>query len=130
MNRTIVALMLATGLGLSGGALAETAVDELMDEYRAQGVENADATAGSALWQRAFQGDRRCSGCHTTDPTRAGRHLTTGKVIDPMAPSVNPQRLTEVRTIRKWLYRNCKWTLGRECTAQEQADLLAWLRIQ
>ncbi|GGX39808.1 DUF1924 domain-containing protein [Saccharospirillum salsuginis] len=130
MKGMVWMLVLLLGSGLSGIATADVAVDELMAEYRAWGVETANPEAGADLWRRTFENDRGCSGCHTADPARTGRHLTTGKVIDPMAPSVNPERLTDVRTIRKWLYRNCKWTLGRECTAQEKADLLAWLRTQ
>jgi hypothetical protein len=45
-----------------------------------------------------------------------------------MAPSVNPERLTDQRKITKWFKRNCKWTLGRECTHREQGDVLAYLR--
>ncbi|MEA3244387.1 MAG: DUF1924 domain-containing protein, partial [Pseudomonadota bacterium] len=31
------------------------------------------------------------------------------------------------KKIEKWFKRNCKWTLGRECTAQEKADFLAYI---
>lgn len=44
-----------------------------------------------------------------------------------MAPSANPERLTDVRKIEKWFKRNCKWTLGRECSAQEKTDLLLYI---
>ena len=57
-------------------------------------------------------------------------HPQTGKPIKPLAPSANPQRLTDLREINKWLLRNCKWTLGRECSAQEKGDFLTWLRQQ
>ena len=92
-----------------------------------------DAVAGEALWNKAFVDgktgqERRCTGCHTRDPRQAGRHLKTRKPIEPMAPSVNPERLTDQRKITKWFKRNCKWTLGRECTHREQGDVLAYLR--
>jgi hypothetical protein len=57
-----------------------------------------------------------------------GKHAKTGKAIEPMAPSVNPKRLSDEKQIRKWFSRNCKWTLGRECTAQEQGDVLLYLQ--
>ncbi|HCS12500.1 MAG TPA: hypothetical protein DIW28_01710, partial [Zetaproteobacteria bacterium] len=44
------------------------------------------------------------------------------KRIEPMAPSVNPERLTDPAKIEKWFGRNCEWTIGRDCTAQEKAD--------
>ena len=54
----------------------------------------------------------------------------TGKVIDPMAPSVNPKRFTDAKEIEKWFKRNCTWTVGRECTPQEKGDFLSYLRTQ
>jgi hypothetical protein len=45
-----------------------------------------------------------------------------------MAPSVNAARLTDQAKIVKWLHRNCKWTLGRECTPQEKGDFLTYIR--
>ena len=45
-----------------------------------------------------------------------------------MAPSVNAARLSSRKQIEKWFKRNCKWTLGRECSAQEKGDLLAYLK--
>ena len=78
-----------------------------------------------------------CAACHRlTDPVGltlevfdvAGRHVRTQKPIAPMAPSVNHERLSDTRSIEKWLRRNCKWTLGRECTPQEKGDLLMYLK--
>ena len=88
---------------------------------------------GEGLWNRTFVDggtgqERSCALCHTSDPRQGGKHAKTGKPIEPMAPSVNPERLTDNRKIAKWFKRNCKWTLGRECTTQEQGDVLAFLR--
>jgi len=30
----------------------------------------------------------------------------------------------------KWFLRNCKWTMGRTCTAQEKGDFLAYFQSQ
>ncbi len=108
-------------------------VSELEAEYHAQGAGNFSAAAGEALWNKTFvdakKGDKRsCTTCHTTDLKQSGKHARTGKVIEPMAPSVNPKRFTEVKKIKKWFVRNCKWTLGRECTAQEKGDVLAFVK--
>jgi mono/diheme cytochrome c family protein len=93
-----------------------------------------DAAAGAAAWTREYpQPDgsaRSCASCHTEDLTQPGRHARTGKPIEPLAPSVNPERLTDPKEVEKWLYRNCRWTLGRECTAAEKADLLAYIERQ
>lgn len=104
-------------------------LDTLLEEYRARGVQSFDAGAGAALWRRDFSG-KSCASCHTDSPRNPGRHDGTSEPIDPMAPSVNPGRLTEIRQMKKWLLRNCKSTLGRECTPQEKGDVLTWLREQ
>lgn len=104
-------------------------LDRLLEEYRELGAGQFSAEAGEALWRTELEGGS-CSSCHTEAPRNAGRHYRTGKPIEPMAPSVNPKRLTDLRHMKKWLLRNCKSTLGRECTVQEKGDVLTWLREQ
>ena len=109
------------------------AVSELEAKYQKQGANSFSATAGKALWNKTFVDaktgkKRNCTICHTTDLTKQGKHTRTGKVIAPMAPSVNPKRFTKIKKIKKWFVRNCKWTLGRECTAQEKGDFLAYIK--
>lgn len=110
------------------------AVGELLGDFAAEGAGPFSADQGEQLWrQKQSRNDgpqRACTSCHTTDLTQEGRHAVTGRAIEPLAPSVNPQRLTERREIEKWFKRNCKWTLGRECTAQEKGDFLSFLQTQ
>lgn len=128
-----IALLAAiAGLLSAPGARAD-AVDDLLARYKSQGATSFSAAAGEEFWDRpvvdAKSGEpRKCSLCHTTDLRRKGKHATTGKVIEPLAPSVNPKRLTDVRDMEKWLTRNCKWTLGRECTPQEKGDVLVMIK--
>jgi hypothetical protein len=94
-----------------------------------------DAAAGASAWvERHSPPDggepRTCATCHGRDLTRPGRHAKTGKAIEPLAPSVNPARLSDDAKVQKWLRRNCRWTLGRECTAAEKADFLAFIESQ
>ena len=131
MNRklmVVTTLLLAIPLCVQADAISE-----LQADYQAKGAGPFNTVAGEAVWNRSFtdakSGKKRsCTTCHTTDLNNPGKHLRTGKVIEPMAPSANPKRLTEVKKIRKWFVRNCKWTLGRECTAQEKGDVLAFLK--
>ncbi|MAQ99633.1 MAG: hypothetical protein CMI00_03750 [Oceanospirillaceae bacterium] len=88
-----------------------------------------DPEAGKALWYRDFD-SRSCTSCHGQSPRDEGNHQKTGKTIAPMAPSVNPQRYTDATKVEKWLLRNCRWTLARECTRQEKDDVLTWLKQQ
>lgn len=125
---TITALLALTPL-----AAQADAITELQAGYHAKGANEFSATAGEALWNRSFTDaksgqQRQCGTCHTEDLSKEGKHARTGKVIEPMAPSANPERLTKVKKIKKWLLRNCKWTIGRECTVQEKGDLLAFLK--
>ena len=44
-----------------------------------------------------------------------------------MAPAFNAERFTDAAKVEKWFRRNCNDVVGRECTAAEKADVLAWL---
>lgn len=108
-------------------------IADLLQRYEAQGGSAFAASRAQELWTRPFvdskTGDkRRCSTCHTEDLRRTGKHATTGKSIEPLAPSANPKRLTDAEHVEKWFSRNCKWTLGRECSPQEKGDFLVMIR--
>jgi mono/diheme cytochrome c family protein len=133
--KKLMAIPLVLSVAISVSAEAGNPVEGLLETYRGEGAAAFDPRAGAELWVRSFThakapANRSCASCHTDDPSRAGRHLRTRKLIDPMAPSANPDRLQDVAEIRKWLKRNCRWTLGRECTAQEKGDLLTFLNSQ
>jgi len=111
------------------------AVDTLQDEYRTAGAGPFSAAEGERQWKIKHKSakdgkDRSCQTCHGSDLKAKGKHAKTGKVIDPLAPSVNKERLTDIKFINKWFKRNCKWTLGRTCTVQEKGDFLEYLRTQ
>ncbi len=72
--------------------------------------------------------DWSCATCHTADPRRPGKHAVTQKPIAPMAPSINPDRLTDPAKVAKWFRRNCRDVLDRECTPVEQGDVIVYLR--
>jgi hypothetical protein len=67
-----------------------------------------------------------CASCHTADPRQRGR-TPAGKVVDPLAPSANPDRLTDRADVEKWFKRNCKQVMGRECTAEEKGNFLTFI---
>jgi cytochrome c553 len=118
-------------LAASGSAWAAGG-EELLKRYALEAGQAASAERGRALWQRKVPAPnggaaRSCTACHGSDLARPGKHLRTGKPIPPMARSVRPESLSDEKNIRKWLTRNCKWTLGRECTALEKADVLHYL---
>jgi hypothetical protein len=129
MKNHILLMTLLVSIPLSFSHAGSNAVNNLLQDYAAQGANTADAEHGKQLWQKIFNknGERSCASCHTKDLTQNGKHIKTNKDIKPMSPSVNPERLTDGKKVNKWFKRNCKWTLGRECTAQEKANFLVFI---
>ncbi len=126
----IIALLLNTGT-----ALASTTVEKLLQDYRSLGAGPFNKQAGEQQWQSVHvpkegEAGRSCSDCHGDNLKQPGKHLRTGKRIEPMAPAVNPLRLTDRKQIEKWFKRNCRWTFGRDCTPQEKGDLMLFIQGQ
>lgn len=126
------ALLMALSLAAPLAAHADT-VAELQARYRTQGAGPFSASAGEGMWDRAFADARtgeahRCSDCHGTNLRVPGKHERTGKTIAPLAPATEPTRLTDATKVEKWFLRNCKSTLGRECTPQEKGDFLSFIQ--
>ena len=134
MPKHSLLLRTALLLGLLLSAASQGAViDDQLKSLQSQAKQSFSADRGRQFWdhkQPAPDGGqaRSCSACHTTDLSRTGEHIRTHKRIQPMAPSVNPKRLTDSRKMRKWLLRNCKYVLGRTCTAQEKGDVLTFIK--
>ena len=131
-------LLLIIGILITQSTVAateDTTVNKLINSYQLQGVNIGNALSGKQLWNRAFSGkppftERSCTTCHTDNLKKTGKHTRTGKIIKPLAPSINSERLSDINKIEKWFKRNCKWTLGRECNAQEKSDILAFINQQ
>jgi len=124
----IPALVTALLAGSASPGLQADAVTEVQNHYRAQGAGPFLSGSGDRLWNSRLYQDRQCADCHGADLSQPGRHQRTNKPIEPMAPSVVTGRYTDPDKVEKWFKRNCKWTWGRECTAQEKGDLLEYLR--
>ena len=123
------------GLLFSINAFAATP-QELLKQYEVQAKQENAAFAGFSADRGAsfYRAERThsdgkkvsCSTCHTSDPRQQGK-TRANKVIEPMAPSVNPQRFTDAAKVEKWFGRNCKDVLERACTAQEKGDYIQYL---
>jgi hypothetical protein len=101
---------------------ADTSAAQQLGRFAAQA-----GTPGRAFFTSRHGGDWSCASCHGTPPTAAGKHASTGKAIDPLAPAFDPKRFTDAAKVDKWFRRNCKDVLQRECSAGEKADVLAYL---
>lgn len=113
-----------------------TTPQELLKQYEVQAKQENPAFTGFSAERGAifFRAERThsdgkkvsCSTCHTSDPRNQGK-TRANKVIEPLAPSVNPQRLTDAAKVEKWFGRNCRDVLERACTAQEKGDYIQYL---
>jgi len=123
---------LLSALLFTAAAQGADAIATLESRYQAEGAGPFSGAAGKTLWLREFPDatgkPRSCASCHTEDLRASGRHVRTGKPIEPLAQSVNAERFTDPAKIEKWFTRNCKWTLGRACTPQEKGDVLRFVR--
>lgn len=129
MKLSLTAIAFTTLLGTAAQAAP---VDDILAGYAKAGAKPS-IEAGRTFWTTQHPdpkgGDKRsCSTCHGPDLTKTGKHIKTGKAIEPLAPSANPKRLQDPAEVEKWFKRNCSWTLGRACTVQEKADILTYLR--
>lgn len=111
-------------------AAQPTTPAELLATYASEAGAEASPERGQAFFVASHTGGKpdtpSCTTCHTADPGAAGQ-ARTGKPIEPLAPSVNPERFTDREFTEKWFGRNCNSVLGRDCTASEKADVVAWL---
>lgn len=129
------AVMVAT---LSAGAVSALTPSQkaIQDHYTAlaraadPAFTAGDAKRGEAFFMGRHAGGKAdspsCTTCHTNDLKRPGQ-TRAGKEIAPMATSINPKRYGDPAEVEKWFKRNCSDVLGRECTAKEKSDVLAFL---
>ena len=115
-----------SGYGLASAAAPVTPTAQ-MEAYAASAGHAGEASRGQAFFNNRHDHEWRCASCHTANPLQPGKHVVTGKVIAPMAPAANPERFTDAAKTEKWFRRNCNDVVGRECTAGEKADFLAYL---
>jgi len=100
---------------------------EMLAGYAHAAGQAPQAVRGQQFFDATHGKEWRCSTCHTKQPTAEGTHASTRKAITALAPAANPKRFTDSAKTEKWFRRNCNDVLGRECTAAEKADVLAWL---
>lgn len=123
--RTLALASLGTILMISG-VQAATAAD-LLAGYSSKAGGQGSPQRGQQFFTSQHGRDWSCSTCHGAVPTQAGKHASTGKAIRAMAPTFNAERFSDEAKTEKWFRRNCNDVLGRECSAGEKADVLAWL---
>jgi mono/diheme cytochrome c family protein len=99
----------------------------LLAAYSAQAGAPANPERGRQLFTAHHGRDWSCASCHGAAPIQEGKHAATGKPIGAPAPAFNAVRFTNPAKAEKWFRRNCTDVMGRECSAGEKADIIAWL---
>jgi hypothetical protein len=122
--RTLAASAAALAVSLAASAATPA---ELLAGYAAQSGAPPSAARGQQFFTSTHGREWTCSSCHGALPTQGGKHAATGKPIRALAPAFDPQRFTDQAKAEKWFRRNCNDVVGRECSAAEKADVLAWL---
>jgi hypothetical protein len=80
------------------------------------------------LKRRTWQSkDFTCSGCHTEDPTKVGKHIETKSPIPPLAPAANPGRFVDARKVERNFTEHCLDLHERDCRAFEKGNFLTYL---
>ena len=114
-------------MSFSGSWAADSTPAQQLQRFATEAGRPGDVAAGQRLFTQKHGGEWSCASCHGERPLANGRHASTGKTIAPLAPAANAQSLTDPAKVDKWLRRNCKDVLSRECSAAEKADVMAWL---
>lgn len=126
--RFITALALLDAAALSHAETPQQMQSGYETAARAQSAAfTASAARGGDFFRNKHGQEWSCASCHTNDPTKLGKHASTGKSIQPMAVSANAERFTLPSKVEKWFTRNCKDVVGRACSAAEKADVVAFL---
>ena len=129
--KTVIAILFMMGMASAHAATPA----ELLAGYRTAAAQQSAGFQPSAQRGAEFHAKRfgvsaklaSCASCHTDNPAQAGRHAVTDKAIKPLAPSANAERFSDPAKVEKWFKRNCTEVVGRECSAAEKADYIAYL---
>lgn len=110
-----------------GAHAADTDWSAQLQRFAAEAGAAGQASRGQMFFTQRHGGEWSCASCHGSPPTQHGKHASTGKAIAPLAPAFNPKGFTDAGKVDKWFRRNCNDVLQRACTAQEKADVMAYL---
>ncbi len=127
----VLVFVAVTGL-MSLSAFAQTPAEILAavkNEARntAPSFQGFSAERGERFYKQTHGKELSCASCHTEDPAASGKHATSGKVIQALAPAANAERFTDPAKVEKWFKRNCNDVLGRVCTPTEKGDVIAYI---
>ena len=127
MKKIYILAGLLLGLVLSAAQAADTTPQAQLDKWTVAAGRAGDVTKGDLVFNQKYGDVWSCSSCHNSPPTTKGKHASTSKPIQPLAPAFNAEAFTDNAKIDKWFKRNCRDVMKRECTPAEKLDVLAYL---
>ncbi len=136
MRKISIGLFAALALVAFGAQADQASAQKLADKYAAiaKNIDPASkglsADDGKAFFNRelTIRGKQiACASCHTTNPADHGKHAVTGKKIEPLAPAANAKRFSNIDKVEKNFEKHCLDIIGRDCTAQEKGNFIAYL---
>ncbi len=71
--------------------------------------------------------EEACASCHTDNPLNKGKHVDTGKPIQPLSPVTNPQRFSDLQKVETKFKKHCNNIIGRDCTPAEKSNYVTYL---
>ena len=124
-----VRLILSAGMLLAAvtASAADTTPAAQLSQWSTAAGKPGDMERGKTFYNAKHGKDLSCASCHNSNPMAQGKHSSTGKAIEPLTPSANPKAFTDTAKVNKWFRRNCNDVVGRECSAQEKADFIAYV---
>ena len=120
-------VVLIAGLVLSNAQAADTSPQAQLEKWSAAAGRAGDVKQGALVFNQKHGDVWSCASCHNSPPTMMGKHASTSKPIQPLAPAFNAEAFTNTAKIDKWFKRNCRDVMKRECTPEEKLDVLAYL---
>ena len=134
MKKKILLFLLPLGVFASS---FNPAMQNYVNDLKAQAKNNNpsfvdfSAQRGEQIFTSKHIGKRgksiSCSSCHSLNLRNKGKNIHTSKVIEPMSPSVNSKRLSNVKNVKKWLRRNFNDVYTRKGTPLEKGDVLYFI---
>lgn len=137
MRKFAVVLFVALGVSSLPAQADVKGAQQFADQYakHAQVTDpkfKATAEAGRDFYTKKYarrkdNKEESCSSCHTDNPLNKGKHVDTGKPIQPLSPVTNEARFKDLQKVETKFKKHCNNIIGRDCTPAEKSNYVTYL---